>query len=205
MKTIFNALIAVIFMAFSVMTLDAQSLPEPRSSIDLSHLTDISGDLASINHWKPEIPELMPAPVVAGAMNVEEEIDLSYIPDMIEHASSFIGLRYRRGGKTPAGFDCSGFTGYIFRQFGINLNSNSASQYKQGEAVHDGDLQPGDLVFFNGRAVSRTRVGHVGIVVSVNDDGTFRFIHSAISSGITVSESTEPYYKRRYIGARRVH
>ncbi len=86
----------------------------------------------------------------------------------------------------------------------MKLNASSSSQYTQGEAVEDMDLLPGDLVFFSGRAVSKTRVGHVGLVTDVNPDGTFKFIHSSNSQGVTVSKSTEPYYSRRYIGARRV-
>jgi cell wall-associated NlpC family hydrolase len=108
-----------------------------------------------------------------------------------------------RGGKRPGGFDCSGFTGYIFSQFGISLHANSGSQYTQGDSVSRDDLRPGDLVFFSGSRHGH-RVGHVGIVDKVNADGTFKFIHASTSRGITVSSSTEPYYQRRYIGARRV-
>lgn len=153
--------------------------------------------ISGINLWKPEIPEIHPVE------EPESEIP-EYISDMIGHASSFIGTRYRRGGKAPGGFDCSGFTSYIFRQFGIALNASSRSQYTQGTEIGTDNLQPGDLVFFSGRAVSRKHVGHVGIVTEICPDGTFRFIHSACSTGVTISHSQEPYYSRRYIGARRV-
>lgn len=156
-------------------------------------------DLASINAWKPEMRIIHPVTDI-----VENDIP-EYVGDMLSFARKFTGLRYRRGGKTPKGFDCSGFTGYVFRQFGINLHADSRSQYLQGEAVAEGAMQPGDLVFFSGRARSKTRVGHVGIVTSVDpDSGTFKFIHSATSSGIIESHSSEPYYNNRYIGARRV-
>lgn len=159
--------------------------------------TDRSMLIAGIKIWKPEIPEIQP---------VEESVsDMpEYIDDMLGHASSFIGTRYRSGGKKPGGFDCSGFTSYIFRQFGVSLAASSRSQYTQGEQVLTDDLRPGDLVFFSGRAVSKTRVGHVGIVTEICPDGTFRFIHSACSTGVIISHSQEPYYSRRYIGARRV-
>lgn len=163
------------------------------------NLPDMSSDIASINIWKPEIPMLSPAKVAA-----EDELP-EYIGDMLTFAHKFTGLRYRRGGKTPKGFDCSGFTSYVYRQFGISLNASSRSQYTQGTSIDTDNLRPGDLVFFGGRGGSRKIVGHVGIVASVNyDNCTFDFIHSACSSGITVSKSTEPYYSRRYIGARRV-
>ncbi len=159
--------------------------------------TDRSMLIAGIKVWKPEIPEIQP---VQSANEGEPE----YVADMLGHASSFIGTRYRSGGKKPGGFDCSGFTSYIFRQFGISLGASSRSQYTQGEQVQNDDLRPGDLVFFSGRAVSKTRVGHVGIVTEICPDGTFRFIHSACSKGVIISHSQEPYYSRRYIGARRV-
>ena len=152
---------------------------------------------AYLNSWKPELPSLS-GPIV-DADEVPE-----YVNDMILHAKEFIGLRYRRGGKTPKGFDCSGFTGYLFNQFGMKLNASSRSQYLQGDAVDAGALRPGDLVFFSGRRGGTKTVGHVGMVVEIHGDGTFSFIHSANSTGITISHSLEPYYKHRYVGARRV-
>ncbi len=186
-----------IWFAVSAMSAAAQSvLPLPLQS-QLPPL--MHNDLASINAWKPEIKTITPI------LAVEEEEAPEYISDMLAFARSFSGTRYRRGGKTPKGFDCSGFTGYVFRQFGINLNADSRSQYLQGEAVNDDSMQPGDLVFFSGRARSKSHVGHVGIVTSVDaENGTFKFIHSSTSSGVIESRSTEPYYHNRYIGARRV-
>lgn len=124
---------------------------------------------------------------------------------LVNYATSFIGLPYRRGGKTPKGFDCSGFTGYVFRTIGIRLGASSRDQYLQGEPVKTEELRPGDLVFFSGRAGGVSRVGHVGMVIDRDpDSGTVRFIHSTHRLGITVSRLDEPYYDRRYMGARRV-
>lgn len=153
-------------------------------------------DIASINSWTPELPALQPV------QPVEESPE--YIDDLISYAKNYIGLHYRRGGKTLKGFDCSGFTSYVFKQFGLPLNASSRSQYTQGDHIIKEELLPGDLVFFSGRRGGTRSVGHVGIVVEVDADGTFKFIHSAISSGITISDSTEPYYRSRYVGARRV-
>lgn len=158
---------------------------------------ETSVDIASINSWKPQIPVINP-------IQTPDDMVPEFVHDMIDYAGDFIGTRYVRGGKRPGGFDCSGFTGYIFKQFGIDLNCNSRSQYTQGDAVATEELLPGDLVFFSGRAVSHRRVGHVGIVTKVNDDGSFDFIHASVSRGVIVSASTEPYYSKRYIGARRV-
>jgi hypothetical protein len=163
-------------------------------------LPQLPTELAMINTLKHDLPTITPL----SEMQVQEEESPEYISDMLSYAGKFKGLRYRRGGKTPSGFDCSGFTSYIFRQFGVSLSASSRSQYAQGEKVKENDLRPGDLVFFGGRRGGKATVGHVGIVTTVNDDNTFSFIHSATSSGIIVSRSTEPYYANRYIGARRV-
>ncbi|MEK3732713.1 MULTISPECIES: C40 family peptidase [Paenibacillus] len=107
-----------------------------------------------------------------------------------------IGVSYKSGGTTTQGFDCSGFTTYIFKKLGITLPRTSAAQYKVGTAVSKSDLKPGDLVFFNtsGRGVS-----HVGIYV-----GDGKFAHSSSSRGVIVSPLSQDYYAKRYVGAKRV-
>jgi len=128
----------------------------------------------------------------------------SVVQEILDYAFRFRGVPYRSGSSSPRGFDCSGFTSYVFKRFGVNLTRSSRGQYGEGVRVKRDDLQPGDLVFFNGRARGRG-VGHVGIVTQVNDnDNSFKFIHAACSKGITVSHSNEAYYRQRYVGARRV-
>lgn len=129
---------------------------------------------------------------------------VSIVDDLINMAQSHLGTRYRSGGKTPAGFDCSGFTGYIFRQFGYELGASSRDQFNQGEQIDKEAVVPGDLLFFNGRAVG-SRIGHVGIAISEPDEnGVVTFIHSAFGGGIRIDKTSAPYYSRRYKGARRV-
>lgn len=128
--------------------------------------------------------------------------DKTRIREILDYAFTFRGVPYRRGASSPRAFDCSGFTSYVFKRFGITLDRTSRGQIFNGERVSRSELQPGDLVFFNGRAVGN-RIGHVGIVTQVNNDKTFKFIHAA-SRGITESHSTEAYYNRRYMGACRV-
>ncbi len=129
-----------------------------------------------------------------------------FVADMIGYAKTFIGTRYRRGGMTPKGFDCSGFTGYVFDQFGYKLNRTSRDQYEQGEAVDLKDLRPGDLMFFGGRRNGKGSVGHVGIVVSVDSKtNAVKFIHSSTSAGVRIDSYPDGgYYSKRYIGARRI-
>ncbi len=134
---------------------------------------------------------------------IEQNNRSSIIDQLIDYAYRFRGTPYRYGASSPRGFDCSGFTSYVFKRFGINLDRSSRGQISDGVRVKRNDLQPGDLVFFQGRS-GRGGIGHVGIVTRVNADNTFHFIHSACSSGVTESKNTESYYSRRYVGACRV-
>ncbi len=134
---------------------------------------------------------------------LEQNSRNNIIDQVISYAYRFRGTPYRYGAMSPRGFDCSGFTSYVFKRFGIQLDRSSRGQIFDGVRVKKNDLQPGDLVFFQGRS-GRGGVGHVGIVTKVNEDNTFHFIHSACSSGVTESKNTESYYSRRYVGACRV-
>jgi len=133
----------------------------------------------------------------------DSDFQFSTIDDMLDEAFSHLGARYRSGMAGPYAFDCSGFTSYVFKNMGITLNRSSRAQYTQGEAVSKADLQSGDLVFFTSPRSGRS-IGHVGIVVDVDQmNGSFNFIHAS-SSGVKVSSSNEGAYLRRYVGARRV-
>ena len=134
---------------------------------------------------------------------LEQNSRNNIVDQVINYAYRFRGTPYRYGAMSPRGFDCSGFSSFVFKRFGIELDRSSRGQIFDGVRVKQKDLQPGDLVFFQGRS-GRGGVGHVGIVTKVNDDNTFHFIHSACSSGVTESKNTESYYSRRYVGACRV-
>ncbi|WP_410513008.1 C40 family peptidase [Paenibacillus sp. BR2-3] len=107
-----------------------------------------------------------------------------------------IGSKYVAGGVSTSGFDCSGFTLYVFDKIGIDLPHQSGSQYQMGTAVSQSELRAGDLVFFNtnGKGVS-----HVGIYV-----GDGKFAHASSSRGVTISTLSESYYVNRYVGAKRI-
>lgn len=128
---------------------------------------------------------------------------LGMLSDIITEANKHLGKKYSYGSKGPKTFDCSGFSSYVYRQFGINLSPASKAQYTQGTSVKKNELRTGDLVFFTSRR-SGSGVGHVGIVVSAdNETGKFKFIHASVSKGITIDNNTG-YYEGRYIGARRI-
>lgn len=124
---------------------------------------------------------------------------------VVENAMKYIGAPYRSGRMSPkTGFDCSGFTSFIYKKHDIDLPHSSRSQFSAETAIADRkDLKKGDLVFFSGSKVSN-RIGHVGIVTKVDESGNFSFIHASCSSGVIVSTSAEAYYAKRYIGACRV-
>ncbi len=133
-----------------------------------------------------------------------DELD-HVIADMLDYASKFKGTRYRLGATGPNRFDCSGFTSHVFAKFGYELNRTSREQVNNGRLVAKNELHPGDLVFFNGRRAGGSRIGHVGIVTTAdNENETFEFIHASTSKGVVISKSTEPYFHKRYVKACRV-
>ena len=116
---------------------------------------------------------------------------------VVEYAKQFIGTPYVSGGKGPGGFDCSGFTSYVYAAFGVQLNSSSKTQINQGVAISQSELQPGDLVFYN---TSGAGVSHVGIYV-----GGGNMIHATVPGDtVKISSMNTAYYSSRYVGARRV-
>lgn len=168
---------------------------------------DDAGDMhyASVSRTNPF--EVVPAVgmELRGNGDIDGLENAEMMADMIEYAKKFIGTRYVRGGKSPKGFDCSGFTSYVFRQFGFDLNASSSAQYGQGTKINRDEVVAGDLLFFTGRNSRSGRVGHVAIAID-NDPATgeITFIHAAISGGIRIDRISAPYYASRFIGARRV-
>jgi len=116
---------------------------------------------------------------------------------LIATALGFRGTPYRNGGSDPAGFDCSGFTQWVFAQYGVALPRQVEEQFKIGQNVAIDDLQPGDLGFFH---TESRGASHVGIFVA--DE---QFIHAPSSKGVVrVEYISTNYWGRRFVGARRV-
>ena len=143
--------------------------------------------------------------VTSAGVKPVPEAPKELVDEILDYAKTFIGVPYRLGASGPDLFDCSGFTSYVFREFGYNLPHNSVMQSKESRPVESfSDLRKGDLVFFGARGSIRN-IGHVGIVVDVDlERGMFRFIHASTSNGVEIQRSTQPYFMMRYIGAGRI-
>ena len=124
---------------------------------------------------------------------------------VIQYAHNYLKVPYRLGGSSPKAFDCSGFTSYVYRNFGYDLYRTANDQIKNSEKIVERtELKPGDLVFFKGRNAKKNRIGHVGIVVESDEDGGFHFIHASCKYGVTVTDGNKHYYKTRFVAAGRI-
>lgn len=114
---------------------------------------------------------------------------------LARRALCYLGAPYVWGGYTPAGFDCSGFTQYVFRQFGLSLPRTAATQSDRGSYVPESRLRPGDLVFFD----TAGGISHVGMYL-----GHGRFIHAG-NTEVTIDNIHNPnYWSSRYVTARSI-
>lgn len=117
---------------------------------------------------------------------------------VVDEAMRYLGTPYVYGGSSPSGFDCSGFTSYVYRQLGVSLNRTAAGQASNGYAVSKSELQPGDLVMFN---TMGSGIGHVGIYI-----GDGNMIHSPQPGRSVCIESIySSYYGSRFVCARRIY
>ncbi|BFM43953.1 peptidoglycan endopeptidase [Flavobacterium sp. CFS9] len=123
------------------------------------------------------------------------------IEQLIVNATENIGTRYRSGGTTKAGFDCSGLMICTFNNFDIKLPRSSIEQSRVGVRVDTDEAQKGDLIFF--KTNGRRRINHVGMVVEVTE-GEIKFVHSSTHGGVMISSTKEPYYQRSFSQVNRV-
>lgn len=124
------------------------------------------------------------------------------IDQLIESATENIGTRYRSGGTTKAGFDCSGLMYCTFGNFDIKLPRSSIEQSRIGMKVNTDEAQKGDLIFF--KTNGRHQINHVGMVVEVFNDGEIKFVHSSTHGGVMISSTREPYYERTFSQVNRI-
>lgn len=119
--------------------------------------------------------------------------------EIADYALQFLGSRYVYGGSSPSGFDCSGFTSYIYKQFGYKINRSASDQLDNGTPVSRSELQPGDLVMFK-KGGSSKWASHVGLYIGNN-----QFIHASTSKvGVIISRMSDAYYTTGFVGGRRI-
>lgn len=156
------------------------SLPVPNQNVQIAENSEIKKDSSTI-------------------IRVSNHSDL--INQLVMNATENIGVRYRSGGTTRAGFDCSGLMISTFSNFDIKLPRSSIEQSRIGVKVNSGEAQKGDLIFF--RTNGRRQINHVGMVIEVAD-GEIKFVHSSTHGGVIISSTKEPYYERTFSQVNRV-
>jgi cell wall-associated NlpC family hydrolase len=143
----------------------------------------------------PQTPAA-PSTPAAPAADLPEQAETA-LATVVGTALSLRGVPYRNGGSDLRGFDCSGFTQYVFAQHGIALPRETREQFQVGEKIQLKELKAGDLIFFHTVAKGPS---HVGIVI--DDD---QFVHAPSSTGVVrVEHLSLPYWSQRFIAARRV-
>jgi peptidoglycan DL-endopeptidase CwlO len=153
---------------------------------------------ARLNAPQPLIPELSSTELSSAEPAAAPQPSPLPAPAPATHggvvgiAMQFLGTPYVYGGSSPSGFDCSGFVMYVYAQVGVSLPHNAAAQYAYGTPVDRSQLQPGDLVFFNG-------LGHNSIYI-----GGGQFIHSPHTGDVVKISSLSGWYSSTWVGARRL-
>lgn len=121
---------------------------------------------------------------------------------IIKTALSFSGTRYKYGGTTARGMDCSGLLYTSFSKHDVALQRTSSMMSKQGKKIKLSDAREGDLLFFRTNK-KNSRINHVGLVVTIDKSGV-KFIHSTTSRGVIVSSIKEGYWNHAFVEARRI-
>ena len=123
------------------------------------------------------------------------------VDSLVQLALTKNGRPYVRAGSGPNSFDCSGFTMWVYKQFGVDLPHGSIPQFQLGKKVERKDIRPGDLVFFY-----RSRcVGHVGLVIEVDTAGHVTFIHASThKTGVRIDKLESSWYANSFCGTRRI-
>lgn len=139
------------------------------------------------------------------SMNKSKEefvFDSGFLADQIlDNAFDYRGVRYRFGGTSKSGMDCSGLVKTAFSDTDISLPRSSSEMAQVGERIGKTNAQKGDLIFF--RTGKGNRISHVGIVTEVEND-EIKFIHSSTSKGVIISSTKEDYYGKRFVQINRV-
>lgn len=140
-------------------------------------------------------------------VNDNDDDDILFTPaqsylatQLINNAMQFVGVRYRSGGTSLSGMDCSGFVTAAFNIFDLKLPRSSIDMSRVGEKINPLDAKKGDLIFFRTHGGA---INHVGMVIDVIND-EIKFLHSSSSKGVMESSTKESYYKRAFAQVNKV-
>jgi lipoprotein Spr len=123
------------------------------------------------------------------------------VTNLIETATNNIGVRYKAGGTTKNGFDCSGLVFTTFESQNIKLPRSSFEQSKIGKIIRFDDAKKGDLIFF--KTNKSNQINHVGLITEINS-GEIKFVHSSTSKGVIISSTKEAYYQNAFVQINRI-
>jgi cell wall-associated NlpC family hydrolase len=194
---------------------------KPRTQEQISEDKAVAQNTAEQTKVATPKPEVKTKPATASAkpkttaktqkkyvVNEEPDNDLifpsftNYLgTQMINNAMNFIGVKYRGGGTTTSGMDCSGMVTAVLDIFDIKMPRSSREMAQVGEKIPLEQVQTGDLIFFKTRG--KNVINHVGMVVEIIGD-EIKFIHSSTNKGVIISSTKEPYYKRSFAQVNRI-
>ena len=190
----------------TVQELEKQN-PEIKRKLLVGHKLTISGPNLPAEESKIAVSgnssnsEILNSKIDFNNRSVQSFHNTAFLDQLIEEASENIGTRYRTGGTSKSGFDCSGLMLTTYGAFDIKLPRTSREQSSIGTKISTEEAQKGDLIFF--KTNGRSQINHVGMVVEVNE-GEIKFIHSSVSNGVIISSTKERYYQKNFSQINRV-
>jgi len=177
--------------------LDADSAPDKSAKVSSARPSLRYTDLLNEKEYEQSLAELVDQDSVNLRQQKEPDFNSDNVKLLKTKAFGFLGTRYRFGGTSRNGLDCSAFVQKVFNEMEITLPRTAREQFEKGEVVTRGDMQKGDLVFFRTYA---SFPSHVGIYLGGN-----RMIHaSSRDRRVVISSVDTPYYRSRFIGAKRI-
>lgn len=141
--------------------------------------------------------------------SIDEELlasgaEATKVDSLLSYANGFLGTRYKFGSCGTSSFDCSGFVKHVYGMYGVDIPHGSTAQAQLCEDVKLKKVKPGDLLFFSGRKISKSNIGHVAIVKEVNGN-SITMIHATVQAGVIIeSLENSEYFSKRFIKAGRI-
>lgn len=151
---------------------------------------------------KPKSNSSKPKSGSSKSKTYTEAVASPFRKKVVDYGKKFVGTPYKYAGQSPkTGFDCSGFTSYVLKEYGVSASPASAIQAKEGRSVSLEKVMPGDLIFFG---ESKSKISHVGLVIKRGPEG-ITCVHSTTSRGVIVENVTQSsYWKPKILFARDV-